>query len=106
MDLLATHNHGTVTPEHRAASALQPPPVQTPLMEKYGVPAVRAFATSAASSSDGPRATSSGSDSDSDDSGSGLTPKGMAIYRKLKAKGFPDARAMSFAKRAQSFGGS
>jgi hypothetical protein len=29
----------------------------------------------------------------------------MQIYKKLKAKGFPDARAMAFAKRAQSFGG-
>jgi hypothetical protein len=80
-------------------------------MAQYGIPAVRTFATETTSSSSGGRMTSAAGDSDSssgsDDSGpSGLTPKGVQIYKKLKAKGFPDARALAFAKRAQSFGGS
>lgn len=72
-------------------------------MEQYGIPAIRALATPTTGSSDGPRTTSAAGD---DSSGpSGLSAKGQQIYKKLKAKGFPDARAMAFAKRAQSFGG-
>ena len=103
MDLIAVHNHGTTTPEHRAAgSPLQPAAVQTPLMERYGVPAIR-LATPAVGGSDGPRATTSG---DSGSSMEGLTPKGVTIYKKLIGRGFPAARALSFARRAQSFGNS
>jgi hypothetical protein len=112
IDLLSAYNHGTTTMEHRAAPAagtpLQPAPVQTSLMAQYDVPAVRTFATPSAGASDGPRVTTAAS-SDSGDSGgdtAGLTPKGLTIYRKLKAKGFPAARALAFARRAQSFGGS
>jgi len=88
---------------------LQPEPRQTPLMEQFGIPAVRSagFATPVTGVSDGPRDTSAGSGgSDSN----GLTPKGQAIYKKLIAKGFPAARALAFAKHSQnakagSFGG-
>jgi hypothetical protein len=103
MELLGTHNR-TVT----GHAPLQPRPAQTPLMAQYGIPAIRALATPDNGSSDGPRVTTSGggSDSDGDSDGSGsLTPKGKAIYKKLLARGFPAARAMAFAKRAQSFGG-
>lgn len=110
-DVIGTHNRGALTPQHRpadsAGAALQPPPQQTPLMASYGIPAVRSFATPTTSASSGPRMTSQ-SDSDSDDSssGGGLNAKGQQIYKKLKARGFPDARAMAFARRAQNFGGS
>lgn len=92
------------------AAPLQPQPQQTPLMAEYGIPATRsaAFATPTAGAADGPRVTVSAAngDDDSDDSGgstdgNGLTPRGQAIYKKLKAKGFPDARALAFAKNAQ-----
>lgn len=105
-EAIGTWNRAAGTPQHRPAAAgepLQPAPRQTPLMEQYGIPAIRALATPTTGSSDGPRATSAAGD---DSSGpSGLSAKGQQIYKKLKAKGFPDARAMAFAKRAQSFGG-
>jgi hypothetical protein len=106
-EAIGTWNRGSGTPQHRPAAAgepLQPAPRQTPLMEAYGIPAVRALATPMNGSSDGPRTTTADSPGSSDGP-SGLTAKGMQIYKKLKAKGFPDARAISFAKRAQSFGG-
>jgi hypothetical protein len=102
-ELIGVHNRDSSSPYHRAAEPLQPPPVQTPLMQQFGIPAVRALATPSNGDDDGPRATTSGS---SDGSPAGLTPKGMAIYKKLMAKGFPAARALTFARRAQSFGGS
>jgi hypothetical protein len=111
-ELLSTWNTGTASAERPAApqgTALQPPAQQTPLMQQYGVPAIRTFAFPNTSSSSGPRTTSSDSDDDNDNdsggSGGGLTPKGKGIYAKLKAKGWPDAKALMFAKRAQSFGG-
>lgn len=115
-DVIGTHNKGALTENHRPASTdsagpvLQPPAQQTPLMAQFGIPAVRTFATPTTSSSSGGRMTSAAGSSDSssgDDSGpSGLSPKGQQIYKKLKARGFPDARAMAFARRAQNFGGS
>jgi hypothetical protein len=85
-----------------AGSALQPEPAQSPLMAQYGIPAMRsaAFATPDAGASDGPRVTSAASGGGGTD-GNGLTPKGQAIYKKLLAKGFPQARAMAFAKNSQ-----
>lgn len=74
-------------------------------MQAYGIPAIRALATPTVGASDGPRTTSSDSSDGDSDGPSGLSPKGMQIYKKLKARGFPDARAMAFAKRAQTFGG-
>jgi hypothetical protein len=111
-ELLGLWNKGTATLQHEGESQstpLQPPPEQTPLMAQYEIPAIRALATPARTASDGPRVTmANGSDNDADDdssSGNGLTPKGKSIFAKLKAKGWDDAKAMSFAKRAQSFGG-
>lgn len=92
-------NHNKTASGRPVTEPLQGPPVQTPLMAQYGIPAIRALATPAAGASDGPRTTASGA-GDSTDS-SGLTPRGQAIYKKLLAKGFPAARAMAFAKNAQ-----
>lgn len=99
-DLLGLWNAGTTTLQH---APLQPPPEQTPLMEKYGIPAVRALATPVTSASDGPRVTS-GSSSDSDDD-SGLSGKSASVYKKLVAKGWDKARAKRFAANASRFGG-
>lgn len=107
-EAIGTWNRGAGTAQHRPAAAgepLQPAPRQTPLMQAYGIPAIRALATPTVGASDGPRTTSSDSSDDDSDGPSGLSPKGMQIYKKLKARGFPDARAMAFAKRAQTFGG-
>jgi hypothetical protein len=104
-DLIGNWNRSVGTPQHRPQAAgepLQPAPRQTQLMAQLGIPAQPSavgLATQAAGASDGPRTT------DSDSSGNGLSAKGQAIYKKLKARGFPDARAMAFAKRAQNFGG-
>lgn len=108
-DVIGRHNRDALTPEHRASSAgpeLQPPAQQTPLMATYGIPAIRALATPTVGASDGPRVTGNDAGAgDSDDDGpGGLSPKGKQIYAKLKAKGWPDARAMAFAKRAQNMG--
>lgn len=109
-ELISLWNTGTASLERPADAGLQPQATQTPLMQQFGVPAINALATPSTGYSDGPRTTSSSaSDDDSDDnsgSSGGLTPKGQGIYKKLKAKGWPDAKAMMFAKRAQSFGGS
>lgn len=103
-ELIGTHNKGTTTYQH-AGVPLQPPPVQTPLMQQFGIPAIR-LATPSGGSSDGPRMTTSSSGDDDSGSPGGLNPKGLAIYKNLIGKGFPAARALSFAKRAQSFGSS
>jgi hypothetical protein len=112
-ELLTTWNRGTTTLRH-PGEALQPPPQQTDLMRQYGIPAVRALATPAVSASSGARVTMANGtatdtdaddDTDSQDQADGLNPKGRGIYKKLRAKGWPDAKAMMFAKRAQNFGG-
>lgn len=106
-DVVGTHNRGALTEYHRPSSAggpLQPAPQQTPLMAAYGIPAVSALATPTTGMSDGPRMTSNDSDNDNDGGPGGLSAKGKQIYAKLKKRGFPDARAMAFAKRAQNFG--
>lgn len=111
-DLLGVWNRGTTTLQRPADDSLpiQPPPEQTPLMARYGVPAIRALATPATSASSGPRMTAmangSGDDGDSDDDsgssgGGGLGPRGQSVYKKLKAKGWPDAKAMKFASMAE-----
>jgi hypothetical protein len=94
---------GTAEPQQ----ALQPPPEQTPLMQQFEIPAVRALATPARTAGDGARVTMANGDNDADDTSDdgGLTPKGQAIRKKLIAKGWDDAKATTFAKRAQSFGG-
>jgi hypothetical protein len=109
LELLGSWNKTSLTSQHPAgpAAPLQPRPVQTPLMERMGIPAIAAqLATPTVGTSDGPRVTTAAGSSDPDDGkSSGLTPKGMAIKKKLMAKGWPDAKADMFAKRAQSFGG-
>jgi hypothetical protein len=96
VELLGLYNRSTGTAQ-AAPQPLQPPPVQTPLMQQFGVPAIR-LATPAAGASDGGREVSGGG------SVAGLNPKGITIYRKLRRK-MPADRALSFARRAQSFGG-
>ncbi len=103
-ELLGTWNKGTGNLARPAESpGLQPPPVQTQLMERFGIPAVHTFAFPNTSSSSGPRTTSSSSDGNDEDD-NGLGPKGKSVYAKLKAKGWDDAKAMAFAKRADNFG--
>lgn len=106
MDLIGGYNKTAGSPFARPTGPpVQAPPVQTDLMQRYGVPAIRALATPTSGSSDGPRVTTSGSSSsssDDDNSGpGGLKPNGVVIYKKLLAKGFPPARALTFARRAQ-----
>ena len=102
MEAVGTWNGAVTGALHRAEAPLQPPPQQTELMAEYGIPAIRALATPAAGAGDGPpdhhgrRARRR--DSTDDD---GLTPRGQAIKKKLIAKGFPEARAVTFAKMAQ-----
>lgn len=109
LDLITSYNTGAGTMYHRPGQpeSLIPRPVQTPLMQRFGIPAATTLATPMNGVSDGPRATkSSASDGDSDDGTAGLSPRGVTIYKKLKAKGFPAERALAFARRAQNFGGS
>jgi len=108
-ELLATWNKGTASLARPAESpGLQPPAVQTPLMEHFGVPAIRTFAFPNSSSSNGARVTSSGSSDDDndedDDTPKDLGPKGKSVHKKLRAKGWPPEKAHAFAKRADNFG--
>jgi hypothetical protein len=106
-ELLSTWNRGATE-----GVPLQPPVEQTPLMAQYGVPAIRALATPVRSASDGARVTMANGSTDTDDdtdddtsSGNGLGPRGKSIYAKLKAKGWPDDKAMKFAKQAEANAG-
>jgi hypothetical protein len=105
MEAVGQWNGAVTAAVKRQEAPLQPPPVQTELMAEYGIPAMRSagFANTAAGASDGPRVTTSAaSDSDGDsDAPSGLSPKALALYKRLKAKGFPDARALAFAKNSE-----
>jgi len=106
MEAVGTWNKAVTGSLKRADAPLQPPPAQTELMREYGIPAIRALATPATSSAGGPRVTlaaGAGSDDDSDDGtdDDGLTPKGQGIKKRLMAKGFPEARAITFAKMSQ-----
>ena len=98
MEAVGTYNKAVTGALQRQEAPLQPPPQQTELMAEYGIPAIRALATPTAGVSDGPRMTTAGGDGADDD---GLTPKGQAIKKKLIAKGFPEARAITFAKMSQ-----
>jgi hypothetical protein len=106
MELLGTWNRGSSTLERSTPGVpYAQPPQQTPLMQRFGVPAISALATPTTSASDGPRTTTSGGgDTSGSEDTNGLTPKGKAIYAKLRGRGFPAERALAFAKRAQSFG--
>jgi len=102
MEAVGTYNKAVSGALKRADAPLQPPPAQTELMREYGIPAIRALATPTTSSAGGPRVTlaaGAGSDDGTDDDG--LNAKGQAIKKKLMAKGFPEARAITFAKMSQ-----
>ena len=98
MEAVGTYNKAVTSALQRAEAPLQPPPQQTELMAEYGIPAIRALATPTVGASDGPRMTTAGGDVTD---GDGLTAKGKAIKAKLIAKGFPEARAIAFAKMSQ-----
>jgi hypothetical protein len=85
--MVGTYNHDTVQ------AVLQPPPVQTPLMQQFGVPAIRL----AADDGDGDDDSMGGGGSSN-----GLTPRGQQIYKKLTGKGMAPKVAMAMAKRAQN----
>jgi len=125
MEAVGTYNAAVNAGARAQSASLQPAPQQTELMAEYGIPAMRsaAFATPTTSSGGGPRVTSAGSsgkakfdpDGDGDDDSTvagdtdkdavgGLSPKALAIYKKLIAKGFPAARALAFAKNSEKFG--
>lgn len=104
-ELLGLWNSGTAMLRDKS-EPLQSAPQQTPLMEQYGIPAIRALASPAAGVSDGPRATSSAaSGSDSGDDSSGLSGRAASVYRKLVAKGWDKAKAKKFAANAERFTG-
>ena len=106
MEAVGAWNGAIRSAVHPAAAPLQGPPQQTELMREYGIPAIRALANTTAGVPDGPRVTSAGSGGDDDGTDDdGLTAKGRMIYAKLRKRGFPQPRALAFAKRAQSFGG-
>jgi hypothetical protein len=100
MEAVGTWNGAVTGALHRTEAPLQPPPQQTELMAEYGIPAIRALATPTAGASDGPRMTTAGGAGGGTDD-DGLTPRGQAIKKKLIAKGFPEARAITFAKMSQ-----
>lgn len=84
VEMLGVYNAGSLSPERRP---LQERPQQTPLMQQFGVPAIRLASD----------------DMDPDDgSDDGLNPKGQAIYKKLCGKGVSPKVAMVMAKRAQN----
>jgi hypothetical protein len=105
-EAVGTYNAAVTASAKRQDAPLQPPPAQTELMAEYGIPAQRsaAFATPTAGASDGPRmTTSAAAPAPGGTDANGLGPKGQLMYKKLKAKGFPDARAIAFAKNADKF---
>jgi hypothetical protein len=107
LEAIGIHNKSTGSPYHRPEPAsqpgpqrsepLQPPPVQTELMRAVGIEPIR-LATPARGASDGPRVTGSGPAGDV----AGLSPRGATIYKKLRGRNFPHARAHAFARRAQN----
>jgi len=101
LELIGAHNHAAPSPYHRqpapAAEPVQQVAQQTDLMQMYGIPAINpslsntdlAASTPVTGASDGPRVTT------------GLGQRGQTIYKKLRGRGFPHARAHSFARRAE-----
>jgi hypothetical protein len=101
MEAVGTWNRAAAGGLRTPSAPLQPAPEQTPLMQQYGIPAIRALATPTAGSSDGPRmTTAAGGDDGTDDNG--LNAKGQGIYKRLLAKGLKPGVALAFAKRAQN----
>ena len=102
LELIGAHNHAAPSPYRRQPAPAAEPAVpqvaqQTDLMRAYGIPAINAnlsntdlaASTPVTGASDGPRVTT------------GLGPRGQTIYGKLRKRGFPHARAHSFARRAE-----
>lgn len=91
LELIGTHNRAAGTPYHRP-SAPQPEKETSPLAEVLGIPDMdldaTQLATPASGADDGPRVT-------------GLSGGGQKIYKRLRGRGFPHARAHAFASRAQ-----
>jgi len=81
-----------------AEQPFQAPPVQTPLMEQFNIPAIRL----ASSDDDADNDDAASSDTSGGSGGNGLNPRGQGIYKKLVAKGVKPAVAMAMAKRAQN----
>jgi hypothetical protein len=102
MEAVGTWNKAVTGAVRPQAAPLQPEPQQSALMAEYGIPAMRsaAFATPTAGAGDGPKMTTSASAGTDDN---GLSPKAAAVYKKLLAKGFPQARALAFAKNSERF---
>jgi hypothetical protein len=92
IEMVGAYNSTTVTPDH-AAQPLVPAPEQTPLMQQFGIPAIRL----ASGDNDTDDASDNGGGSDN-----GLTPRGQGIYKKLTGKGVAPKVAMAMAKRAQN----
>lgn len=94
LEMVGQYNSATAAP-------LQPPPVQTPMMGRLGIPAIR-LASDPDDDGDDDDSTTGG-DTDNDYGGNpALTPRGKAIYKKLIAKGMKPAVALAMAKRAQN----
>ena len=91
LELIGTHNRGAGTPYHRPDTP-KPEKETSPLAQVLGLPDMdldaAQLATPANDSDDGPRVT-------------GLGTGGQKIYKRLRGRGFPHARAHAFASRAQ-----
>lgn len=94
LELIGTHNRSASSPYHRAAPD-KPEKTASSLAEVLGIPQLDVAAASelantapVAGTSDGPRVT-------------GLSQGGDKIYKQLRKRGFPHARAHAFASRAQ-----
>ena len=70
------------------------------------MPAIRTFAVPVTSAGAGPRVTGRGEPDADDRTARGLSPRGQAIYKKLRKRNFPHERAHAFARRAQNKVGS
>lgn len=96
-EMIGVYNSTTVTPD-RAAQPLVPAPVQTPLMERFGVEPIRLASDP---DDDGDNDDSASGDTDDDYAG-GLSPRGQGIFKKLRAKGMSPKVARAMAMRAQN----
>jgi hypothetical protein len=92
LELIGTHNRAAGTPYHRPAAQEPEKREASALAEALGIPDLdldaAQLATPAGDSDDGPRVT-------------GLSSGGTKIYKRLRGRGFPHARAQAFAARAQ-----
>lgn len=97
-ELLGAWNRTAADPS-RPAMPLSSPPPQPSLLSELGISNVRAFASQDGDSDDD---DSPAGDTDKDYAGNPrLTPKGQAVYRKLRARGIKQDTALKMALRAQ-----